>query len=118
MEHRYVEPGDRIGGLRSVDIDGVPPPTQGHADPVAPTVPFPKGGGNITLHRRQEAGPTVTRQYVVVLGESAQELASIESLEVVQDPVGRKNGQARIANVDEQHQHIVEGSVCRRLWIL
>ena len=51
----------------------------------------------------------------MAFSEPAQELRRIEAFEIMDDSVGGQDDEARVPDVDEEHQDVVEGSVRRRI---
>ena len=82
---------------------------KGHADPVA---------GSWFLHRAEEGLRIGPFDDPMPFGQAAQERRWIESLQIVQHPMGREDRQSRVPDVDQEHEHVVEGGVGGRIRML
>ena len=125
MKHRHVELGNRVACRPALDVDGskggqAPTPALPHkgggrslresqADPVA---------GRRLVHRGQEGRSIRPRKHMVMGGESSHERRRVESFQIVENTMGGQDDQARILDIDQQHQHIVEGGIWWRLRML
>src|SRR5438094_9439046 len=55
---------------------------------------------------------------MVMGGESSHERRRVESFQIVENTMGGQDDQARIVDIDQQHQYIVEGGIWCRLRML